>query len=483
MMINMKSSKKIERLLKNAQVKTGKNVDDHILADAKAVFVESIKNRPATSQPNLSVWRIIMKKRTIKFIAAAAVVIIIAATSLVFFTKNRMHSNAMYTSELATAHYKPQERVLARRGVVAGGALLDADFNKGVSLGEKFGYEAREEVQTEDAANVESPKIDPASSSRLVVYNAVLDLVVARISDAIEQVRTTASNLDGYMQEMKSQSIIIRIPADKFQQALADIEKLGEVTRKEIKGTDVTDEMRDLNIRLQNAEQIRERLAKLLERAEKVEDALKIEQELGRVTETIELLKGKIIYLKNNIAFSTITISFNSPVPQQDIAVNTPFGWVHNLASGMSRTYVNSANVKSWMWWRRMFDLPAGYLEYYEDGRRNMAMSAEGIIIELSKQDNYRGGNIDFWAGLARRVLVEQKVIFVKEQTELKLKNENICRLLVGTKQIGTKEYGYLLGLTASRKHVYVFEAWGPLEQFTQDRPKIEQAIQSVRVR
>jgi hypothetical protein len=51
------------------------------------------------------------------------------------------------------------------------------------------------------------------------------------------------------MQEMGPDFITIKVPADKFQDAIVACEKLGEVTSREIKGSDITEQMRDLRIR------------------------------------------------------------------------------------------------------------------------------------------------------------------------------------------------------------------------------------------
>jgi hypothetical protein len=327
------------------------------------------------------------------------------------------------------------------------------------------------------------PEADPARTDRLVVYNGVMNVVVDRISDSLRQIQNAAGRMGGYMQKMSSNSITLKIPADRFEDAIAEVEKLGEVTRKDIEGTDVTDQMRDLKIRLDNAEQVRERLAALLERAEKVEDALKIERELERVTETIELLKGKIAHLENSVAFCTLTVRFNSPVPQEDITARTPFRWVHDLGSGLTVSVPVRPREESSFWHHPLFALPQGYLRYYEDENRTSAMSAEGVIIDVHRQKNYEGGDGGFWASLVRRVLVEQKVFNIKEQVNVRLKRGSDAVLLIGSKQIGSKQFGYLAALAAGKKHVYVFEAWGPQEEFAKDRDKLEKAIESMRAR
>ncbi|NIP23430.1 MAG: DUF4349 domain-containing protein [Phycisphaerae bacterium] len=339
------------------------------------------------------------------------------------------------------------------------------------------------EAEPEKLPEAESPEVDTARSERLVVYNAVINVVVQNISQSIGQLRSTVSAMGGYMQSMTSSSITLKVPAKRFTEALAEVEKLGEVTHKDIKGTDVTEQMRDLNIRLANAENVRGRLTKLLERADKVEDAIKIEKELERITETIELLKGKISHLKNSVAFSTLTVHFNSPVPQKDIGIKIPFYWVHELGTGLTEPVRKYRYTRSSPWRKSMFDLPGGYVKYYEDRYSDRAMSAESVMIYAHSERNYKGGEVEFWATLVRRVLVGEKVFNIDKREELELKGKRTAVVLRGSKEIGLKQYGYLIALATSKKYVTIFEAWGPLEEFEKDRSKIEEAVKSLRVR
>ncbi|MBN1123819.1 MAG: DUF4349 domain-containing protein [Sedimentisphaerales bacterium] len=329
---------------------------------------------------------------------------------------------------------------------------------------------------------VEAPAENPFALQRLVIYNGVIHVVVDRIADSIEQVKTDVEAVGGYMQAMTGTSITVKIPAAKFEALITRIESLGEVTHKDIKGTDVTEEMRDLKIRLANAETVRDRLTALLDKAEKVEDAIKIEKELERVTETIELLKGKIAAMENQIAFSTLTVRFNSPVPQHSITSITPFGWVHELGSGIVRRAPDSPYENRAIWQTTPFDLPAGYIKFYVDHYHTQAMSAAQVMIDLGKRDNYQGGSLPFWSELIRRVLVEEKAFAIRDQKTVDLHKGGRATLFVTGRQIGQKRYGYLIALAVTKKNVYVFECWGPEKEFTADQSKLEAAIKTLRL-
>ena len=70
----------------------------------------------------------------------------------------------------------------------------------------------------------------------------------------------------------------------------------------------------------------------LLNKATNVEESLKIEAELDRLTERIERLKGKLRALEDRIALSRITVSFKTK-QQENIepGFKLPFDWLREL--------------------------------------------------------------------------------------------------------------------------------------------------------
>ncbi|UCE08903.1 MAG: DUF4349 domain-containing protein [bacterium] len=98
----------------------------------------------------------------------------------------------------------------------------------------------------------------------------------------------------------------MRVPTNYLNDALKDIEKLGKILSKNITGRDVINEFRDLEIRLDKTEKARQRYLKLLNQEENVEAALKVENELDRLNNEIDLLKGRLNRLTHLSEYSTI---------------------------------------------------------------------------------------------------------------------------------------------------------------------------------
>ncbi|RZS90560.1 DUF4349 domain-containing protein [Aquimarina brevivitae] len=157
---------------------------------------------------------------------------------------------------------------------------------------------------TSDAANY----YDAEKNIKKVLFSAFLTLKVKVPDTANVHIAKIAERYEGYVNEIGTYRTIIRVKSDRLQEALEEIAELGKVQRKTLVGKDVTEQYLDYQIRLENAEKSRERYLQLLAKAEDVESAVKVEKELERLNETIDLLKGKMKRINHLSEFSTITI-------------------------------------------------------------------------------------------------------------------------------------------------------------------------------
>jgi hypothetical protein len=166
----------------------------------------------------------------------------------------------------------------------------------------------------------------------LLVYSATVTLAVFGVGSALDAVEQLARARQGYLVRRSDTSIVVRVPAGGFHDALAGVGKLGDELHREVSAEDVTEQYADLEIRLRNAEVVRQRLEVLLAKAANVEDALAVERELSRVTQSIEQLKGKLKLLGELVRFSTITVNFQARgVERVNARTPLPFGWLKDL--------------------------------------------------------------------------------------------------------------------------------------------------------
>lgn len=169
----------------------------------------------------------------------------------------------------------------------------------------------------------------------MLIYRATLNMAVFETRKAIDAVEKLAKDSGGYLVSREDTRITVRVPATQFDGALERIGKLGDLLHRNVNVQDVTAEYTDLSIRLRNLEVMRTRLEELLQKANKVEDALAVERELERVTSEIERLKGRLKLLAELVSFSTITVEFQPrPVDHVDSKVHLPFPWLDQLGLG-----------------------------------------------------------------------------------------------------------------------------------------------------
>lgn len=171
----------------------------------------------------------------------------------------------------------------------------------------------------------------------ILIYTAELIMAVFEVNASLARVEELARELGGFLARRDDSAITIRVPAARFDEALKRIEGFGDVLHRNVHTEDVTEEFLDIEIRLRNARAVRDRLEKLLEKAVKIEESIQLERELARVAGEIERMEGRLKYLRDRAAFSTLTVRFRphspeGPAPKEP---RLPIGWLNEL--GLSR--------------------------------------------------------------------------------------------------------------------------------------------------
>jgi len=169
----------------------------------------------------------------------------------------------------------------------------------------------------------------PYRSNRLIIKNADLSLLVADTDNAIDRTAQVAADTGGYIlssrvwyqewlgDNYKYATITIGVPAHQFEVAMRRLRGLAvRVVDENASGQDVTDEYVDLQSRLENLEATRDRIRTFLEQTTTVTEALKINEELKAVEEEIALVQGRMNYLFDRAAYSTITVNLNPELPE-----------------------------------------------------------------------------------------------------------------------------------------------------------------------
>lgn len=167
------------------------------------------------------------------------------------------------------------------------------------------------------------PEIGPA-----VIKTAELGLQVARggFREALQEAIDVAGAHGGYVlststagDEARSGSLVMRVPAERFEQALSALKDIAlRVTSETVRGEDVTQQFIDLEARLRNLRAQEAVLLRLMDRAQSVSDTIRVQNQLTGVQLDIERIRGRLRYLEDQTAMSTISVSMRergAPAP------------------------------------------------------------------------------------------------------------------------------------------------------------------------
>ena len=146
-----------------------------------------------------------------------------------------------------------------------------------------------------------------------------VDSTRSRILAAVQVHRgyISSDQSSNYAQRI-SHTLIIRVPADKFDQLLADIAKgVDHFDDKNISVRDVTEEFLDISARLKTKKELENRYSVLLQKANTVSEILSIEREIGNLRAEIESIEGRLKYLENQVGLSTLHITFYKTLAKQ----------------------------------------------------------------------------------------------------------------------------------------------------------------------
>lgn len=159
---------------------------------------------------------------------------------------------------------------------------------------------------------------------RKLIKEGYIEFETKNMADTRNQVLDVVKKFKGYIssdQEFTSpgrisNTMVIRIPAPSFDSALALIGKdVRKFDRKEVFIKDVTEEFLDVEARLNTKRELEQRYIELLKQAGKISEIMEIERELAQLRSDVESIEGRYKYLTNQVALSTLNITFYKTTP------------------------------------------------------------------------------------------------------------------------------------------------------------------------
>ena len=117
----------------------------------------------------------------------------------------------------------------------------------------------------------------------------------------------------------------LRIPSDKLEQVLGDLEGMGKVKSRSLSSEDVTEKYIDTETRLATKKKLRDRLKELLVKAVDVKDIVAIEKELNRIQADIDSMTARLESLKGKVDYASLSVTLKAERKEQVLG---PLGYV-----------------------------------------------------------------------------------------------------------------------------------------------------------
>jgi hypothetical protein len=178
--------------------------------------------------------------------------------------------------------------------------------------------------------------VSGAAQERSMVRTARLELTVSDVPAVAGRVRAIGTGVGGFVASEqsvdRSATFTLRIPAPRLDEVMTQLSGEGTVSTRTEQADDVTDQLADLDGRVQTAKASVARVRALLDKATSVGDVVMIESELTQREAELESLTKRLAAVSGRVALSTLTVRL-TPAPAPD----TPppgGGFRAGLASG-----------------------------------------------------------------------------------------------------------------------------------------------------
>lgn len=236
---------------------------------------------------------------------------------------------------------------------------------------------SKAEIDYDSAMDMEYVKTESTTSGRTdagetgteqkLIYTATLEMETTAFDDAVAALAQLVERYDGYFSTnnvrnyssgYRSADYVIRIPAENYEDFLAQAGELCRVLRRSSTAEDVSEEYYDLAGRLKTQQTKLARLQELLTKAESMEDIITIESAISETEMQIEYLSGTLQHYDALVDYSTVNIGLQEvyrlsnteePVKGFGSRFTTALksGW-ENFISGLEDMLISLAY--SWMW-------------------------------------------------------------------------------------------------------------------------------------
>ena len=222
--------------------------------------------------------------------------------------------------------------LLLAAGLALTGCSAGADSSDGG--GSALSDDKAAQSQAEGAAGTEAgtggkqATTAPQPAVNHIIRTATLTVQVKNVPKALAAARTSTETAGGFVgkestsrdEEGREQTeVVLRIPVEKYDEVLADLEGAGKLLERTANAQDVTDQVVDVESRIATQRASVARIRELMDKATRLSDVVTLEGELSTRQADLESLLARQASLKDRTSLATITLSLSeSPVAKAE---------------------------------------------------------------------------------------------------------------------------------------------------------------------
>lgn len=196
-----------------------------------------------------------------------------------------------------------------------------------------YAQEEAAEAPVGEAAAGDAPQF-VMPDTRKIIRHVSMDLETREFASALRSIQQTVADAGGYIESQSQDgyslgsrsryqeryaSIQARIPSARLDEAVRSVGGFCNVLSQSENMDDITESYFDSQARLSSLKIQEERLLAILEKAEKLEDVITLENALSDVRYQIESLTASIRRMDSQVAYSYLNISLREVVEYQEI--------------------------------------------------------------------------------------------------------------------------------------------------------------------
>ena len=196
-----------------------------------------------------------------------------------------------------------------------------------------------------------------------LIKKAAMTVIVNSVSESIDAVSQIINQQQGDLIGLNERqptretsrhtaSMTLRVPQNRLEVTIKELAKLGTVSNRNITAEDVGDRLVDFQARLNNLQRTEANLQKIMDRAGSIRDVLSVAQELNNVRQSIEQIDAQLKSLKNQVAYSTITLNLEAAIssssPQITLASQIQETW-NNSTDSLGKLSVGLLKLGIWL--------------------------------------------------------------------------------------------------------------------------------------